>query len=146
MPLTQENTRERSALREERQERKKNVMSLIKTLSHAFLAGIFIINGYGAFAEPGGRVTLVDKARIPAPRQAVILNGGTMVVGGTALAVGFLPKLAALVLIGSLIPTTLVGHPYWKEENPQTRANQQGQFLKNLAMIGGLVAVLLEKD
>ncbi len=121
-------------------------MSLIKTLGHALLAGIFIINGYAAFEEPGKRVTMVDRAGIPAPRQAVILNAGAMVVGGIALAVGFLPKLAALVLIGSLVPTTLVGHAYWQEENPQTRAAQQGQFLKNLAMIGGLVAVLLEKD
>ena len=121
-------------------------MSLVKTLSHASLASIFIINGYGAFAEPGGRVTLVDKAGIPAPRQAVILNGGTMVVAGTALALGFSPRLAALALIGSLVPTTLVGHSYWKEKDPQTRMNQRGQFLKNLAMIGGLVAVLLEKD
>ena len=121
-------------------------MSLVKTLSHASLAGIFIINGYAAFAEPGGRVTMVDQAGIPAPRQAVIFNAAAMVVGGTALAVGFLPKLAALGLIGSLVPTTLVGHPYWKEEDPKTRANQQGQFLKNLAMIGGLVAILLEKD
>ena len=29
-------------------------MSLSKTLGHSLLAGIFIINGFGAFAEPGG--------------------------------------------------------------------------------------------
>lgn len=121
-------------------------MSLIKTLGHTLLAGMFIYGGYGAFSEPGKRVTMVDNAGIPAPRQAVILNGGIMVVAGTALAVGFLPKLAALALISSLVPTTLVGHAFWQEENPQSRAMQQGQFTKNLSMLGGLVMVLLEKD
>ncbi len=121
-------------------------MSRMKTLGHSLVAGIFIINGYGAFAEPGARVTMVDQAGIPAPRQAVIFNGVAMVVGGTALAVGFLPKLAALGLIGSLVPTTFVGHPFWQETTPQARAMQRGQFLKNLSMIGGLLLVLLEKD
>ncbi len=121
-------------------------MSLIKTLGHTLLAGIFITGGYGAFSQPGGRVEKVDQAGIPAARQAVILNGGIMVVAGSALAVGFLPKLAALALIGSLIPTTFVGHPFWQEENPQMRTNHQVQFAKNLAAIGGLLLVLGEKD
>ena len=121
-------------------------MSLLKTLGHVLLGYMFITGGYGAFSEPGARVTLVDQAGIPAPRQAVILNGTVMVVGGTALAIGFLPKLAALVLIGSLVPTTLVGHSYWQDENPQSRRGNQIHFNKNLAMIGGLVAVLFEKD
>lgn len=121
-------------------------MSLIKTLSHQLLAGIFIIGGYSAFSEPGGRVTKVDQAGIPAPRQAVILNGAAMMVGGTALAVGFLPKLAALVLLGTLIPTTFVGHPFWQETTQQGRTMHQIQFLKNLSSIGGLLLVLLEKD
>ena len=121
-------------------------MSLVKTLGHTLLGYMFITGGYGAFSEPGGRVAKVDQAGIPAARQAVILNGGTMVVAGTALAVGFLPKLAALLLIGSLIPTTFVGHPFWQETNPQARANHKIHFTKNLAMIGGLLVVLLEKD
>ncbi len=125
---------------------RKIAMSFLKTVGHVLLGYMFITGGYGAFAEPGYRVDKVDQAGIPAAKQAVILNGGTMVVAGTALAIGFLPKLAALILIGTLIPTTLVGHPFWTEENSQTRRNHQIHFNKNIAMIGGLVAVLFEKD
>ena len=121
-------------------------MPLMKTIGHSLLAGVFIIGGYSAFSEPGARVTRVDQAGIPAPRQAVIFNGAAMVVGGTALAVGFLPKLAALGLIGALVPTTFAGHPFWKETTPLGRAMQQNQFFKNLSLIGGLLLVLLEKD
>ena len=118
----------------------------MKTLGHWLLAGLFIINGYEAFSEPGARVTRVDQAGIPAPRQAVIFNAAAMVVGGTALALGFLPKLAALGLIGSMIPTTFVGHAFWQETTPQGRTMQRGQFLKNLSVIGGLLLVLFEKE
>jgi len=45
-----------------------------------------------------------------------------------------------------LIPTTFVGHPFWKESESAARKNQQVQFLKNLGLIGGLLLVLLEKN
>ncbi len=120
-------------------------MSLIKTAGHVLLASMFITGGYGAFSQPGGRVTKVEQAGIPMARQATILNGGAMLVAGIALAAGFLPKLAALILLGTLIPTTYIGHQFWNEDAPQNRANQQIHFTKNLAMLGGLIAVLFEK-
>ncbi len=121
-------------------------MSLVKTLGHTLLAGTFIAGGANTFINPDGRASKVEQAGIPLARQATIINGVVMVVAGTALAVGFLPKVAALALLGSLIPTTLVGHPFWQEQTPQGRANQQIHFNKNLSMIGGLLVVLFEKD
>lgn len=119
---------------------------MLKTLAHMLLSAIFISGGFKVFQEPGGRPQKVAAAGIPAPRQATILNGAIMTVAGTTLALGIAPKLSALALIGTLIPTTFVGHPYWTETAPQNRANQQIHFMKNIAMIGGLVAVLMEKD
>jgi uncharacterized membrane protein YphA (DoxX/SURF4 family) len=117
---------------------------MFKTLGRLLLGSMFIFGGANVFAEPGGRVTKVEDAGIPQARQATILNAAIMVVAGTALAAGLLPKFAALLLVGTLIPTTYVGHPYWKEENPVSRANQQTQFLKNTSMLGGLLLVLSE--
>ena len=55
------------------------------------------------------------------------------------------PKAAAIVLLGSLIPTTIVGHAFWKETDANARKMHQTQFLKNLALIAGLLMVLSEK-
>ena len=121
-------------------------MSLIKTLGHAALASMFIFGGSHAFEEPGGRVQKVEAAGIPQPRQATILNGAIMTVAGTTLAFGILPKLSALALMGTLIPTTFVGHSFWAEESEQARAAQITQFVKNTSMLGGLLLVLAEKD
>ncbi|MDQ2887673.1 MAG: DoxX family protein [Chloroflexota bacterium] len=119
-------------------------MSFVKSLGHASLGAIFVINGWGAFSNPGGRVDMVANAGIPRAREATILNATTMIVAGTTLAAGIFPRISAALLIGSLIPTTYVGHAFWKEETPAGRTGQQTQFLKNLAMIGGLLLVLQE--
>ncbi len=117
-------------------------MSMVRSLGQVCLSGIFILGGANAFAQPGPRTDKVANAGIPAPKQAVTLNGAAMVIGGTALALNIFPKLAAFLLIGVLIPTTLVGHPFWKEESESARKMQQTQFLKNLGLIGGLLLVI----
>ena len=121
-------------------------MSMLKSLSRLLLSGSFISGGADAFLKPGARVNKVAAFAIPEAEQAVKLNGATMVLAGTALALGIAPKAAATVLIGCLIPTTIVGHPFWKEEDSGSRKNQQVQFLKNLGLMGGLLLVLLEKN
>jgi putative oxidoreductase len=119
-------------------------MSFLKSLGHASLGAMFIIGGWHAFSEPGGRVDRVASAGIPHAREATILNGGIMMVAGSTLAAGILPRISAAILIGALIPTTYVGHAFWQEETQAGRTGQQTQFLKNLAMIGGLLVVLQE--
>ena len=121
-------------------------MSVVKSLGRIFLASMFIYGGAGAFSEPGKRVALVEQSGIPNARQATILNGAIMVIGGTALAAGIFPKLAATLLIGSLIPTTFVGHSFWQEDEPAGRVGQQIQFFKNASMLGGLLLVLAERE
>lgn len=119
-------------------------MSMFRSLAHACLSGIFITGGASAFLEPGGRPQKVADAGIPAPKQSVILNGAAMVIGGTALALNIFPRLASLLLLGTMIPTTLVGHPFWQEESEASRKMQQTQFMKNLGLIGGLLLVIFE--
>jgi putative oxidoreductase len=47
--------------------------------------------------------------------------------------------LAELVLAGSLIPTTMAGHPFWKEQDPQQRRNQKIHFFKNVGLFGAMI-------
>jgi uncharacterized membrane protein YphA (DoxX/SURF4 family) len=61
------------------------------------------------------------------------------------LALNRWPRLAALALAGSLIPTTIAGHRFWSEPDPSGRAAQRIQFMKNAAMLGGLLVVVSER-
>ena len=44
------------------------------------------------------------------------------------------------VLAGSLVPTTLGAHRFWEMQGPAA-AQQRTQFLKNAAILGGLILV-----
>lgn len=120
-------------------------MKLITWLGQLLLSVIFITGGSSAYLEPGNRPSKVAKAGIPEPELAVKANGALMVFAGIALALNIRPKLAATALLASLIPTTLVGHPFWEEAEEGPRKAQQTQFAKNLGLIGGLLLVLAER-
>lgn len=123
---------------------------MLRSLGHALLGAMFIFGGAGTLSKPEPRAALVEKTGLVGgteqAKQATVANGAVMLIAGTALALDLMPKFAATLLIGSLLPTTLVGHPYWQEQDPAGRANQQIQFMKNLSMLGGLLLVLAEKE
>ena len=119
---------------------------MLRSLGQLLLAGIFMKGGSDTLLHPGGRVQMVAEAGLPNPRTAVELNGAVMAVGGTMLALDIAPKLVATALIGCLVPTTIVGHPFWKGEDEAARKAQQMQFLQNLGLIGGLLLVLRQKE
>jgi hypothetical protein len=55
------------------------------------------------------------------------------------LGLGRFPRLSALALAATLVPTTLAGHRFWEAEDDAGRTQQQIHFLKNLSMLGGLL-------
>jgi uncharacterized membrane protein YphA (DoxX/SURF4 family) len=58
------------------------------------------------------------------------------------LVLGLLPRVAAAMLAGSLVPTTFAGHRFWEQDDPATREQQTVHFLKNAGMMGGLLMVV----
>lgn len=110
-------------------------------LARALLAAPFVWLGWEAAAEPGGRVDLAADLGVPSPEAAVRLNGAAMVAGGVGLASGVAPRAAAVGLVASMVPTTLAGHAFWQQDDPGARKANRIQFLKNLGLIGGLLAV-----
>lgn len=115
---------------------------LTRRVARLALAAPFIWLGYEAAADPGARVALAADLGIPSPETAVRVNGAAMVAGGIGLATGVLPRASALGLVASMIPTTLAGHSFWQQQDPVARKQNRIQFLKNVGMVGGLLAVI----
>jgi putative oxidoreductase len=120
-------------------------MSITRTAARLMLAAPFVVLGYEAAAEPGGRVDLAAALGVPNPEASVRFNGAAMAVGGVALGLGVLPRAAAAGLAASLVPTTLAGHAFWQHEDPGARKQNRIQFLKNAGLLGGLVAVATDR-
>jgi putative oxidoreductase len=125
----------------------------LRGAASSMLAPIFINGGLDAIRHPESKVKAAEAVTRPlsstfdfVPDDPVVLirvNGVVQVAAGTLLALGKLPRLASLVLAGSLVPTTYAGHQFWNEVDDEVRAAQQGQFLKNLAVLGGLLSVAI---
>jgi len=79
-------------------------------------------------------------AEIPQPELAVKVNSGVMVGAGVLLALGIAPRLSTTALAATLVPTTVIGHPFWDREGRE-REHQQRHFMKNLALVGALLAI-----
>ena len=114
-------------------------MSPTRTLARPLLASMFIRSGIDGLRNPGPRQDLVAKAGLQDPAKLVRINAATQLIGGLTLATGRLPRLSALALAGSLVPTTYIGHPFWSEGDAETKKAEQKLFFKNLSTLGGLL-------
>jgi len=119
------------------------------------LASMFVVGGLDALRNASGKVPRAEKVleQIPGlvervapglpiptdPATLVRINGGVQVAAGLALATGRAPRLSALTLAASLIPTTYAGHAFWAEQDDAARKAQRIQFFKNVSMLGGLL-------
>jgi putative oxidoreductase len=113
------------------------------------VASIFVIQGFDTFrhpekvaprAEPVVRPLADRFTVVPAKTEdAVRLNGAVQMAAGTLLALGRFPRLSALALAATLVPTTAAGHRFWEAEEDADRTQQRIHFLKNLSMFGGLL-------
>jgi putative oxidoreductase len=133
----------------------EDVMDPVRLIARSALGAIFISGGIDAMRTPGPRAKLAapvtDKARqaagfLPDDDETLVrINGAVHLAAGSLLVLGRLPRLSALVLAGSLIPTTLGGHRFWEAPDDEKKKAQQLQFTKNLAMFGGLIFAALDR-
>ena len=119
-----------------------NSNSLLPFLSRILLSGIFVFGAFGtirSFSEGVG-----DLRAKHFPMAAWVLGAAVTleIAGALSLISGFRPRLGASALVAFLVPVTLAYHNFWAYEG----ASQGGQvihFLKNLAILGGLLAVIV---
>lgn len=119
---------------------------LVKAGARAALSGVFVYSGPQVALNPGPRVQKAADLGLPRPELATRLNGAGMAVAGTAMALGLFPRAAAAALAALLVPTTLGGHAFWREQDQRSRRLQEIQFAKNVGLLGGLLLVALDEE
>jgi putative oxidoreductase len=130
-------------------------VSAVRRIARPLLAATFVTGGLDSYRHPGPRAKaaapVVDKLapllRLPDdPELLVRANGAAMVVAGSLLALGKLPRLSALVLATSLVPTTAAGHRFWEVKDPAVRKQQQLHLMKNAGLLGGLLLAVVDTE
>jgi putative oxidoreductase len=78
---------------------------------------------------------------VPLASLLVPLSGVVALAGGLSIAIGYHARWGACLLVGFLVPVTLMMHAYWKLHDPAMVHVQQGMFAKNLSMLGAALLI-----
>ncbi len=109
--------------------------------ARVMLAGIFVVSGFGKLTDVPETAADIAALGLPLPVLAALAAGVVEVVGGALLVLGRKIGWAAAALLLFMVPVTLLF------EHPFRGPGAVYDFLKNLAIMGGLLlAVLGHRD
>jgi putative oxidoreductase len=115
----------------------QNIAALIGRI---LLAVIFLISGFGKIGGFEGTAGYIASKGLPLPQVVAALTIAVELGGGLLLAVGWKARWAALALAVFTLLAAIIFHNFWAAEAAQ-KMNQQINFLKNLAITGGMLMV-----
>jgi putative oxidoreductase len=104
------------------------------------LAALFLWSAYGKLVHMDGNVGYMKAFGLPAAELLIWPAMLVELVAGSMLLVGWKARWAAVVLVVFTLPATFIFHAYWSVPADQA-FNAQIQFMKNLAIVGGLLGL-----
>src|SRR5258707_15806505 len=112
-------------------------------IARVMISVVFLLNALGVIDQTEAARELAARG---APSNLVpflmLVGRSVELIGGLALALGIFQRVAAVALIAFLVAATFVGHAFWlAAAGTPVYVGQLINFLKNLAIIGGLLFV-----
>ncbi|MFZ5523002.1 MAG: DoxX family protein [Pseudomonadota bacterium] len=106
------------------------------------IALIFVFAGFGKITGFEGTVGYIASKGLPLPQLAAI---GAVIVelgGGIMLVLGWKTRWAAAAILIFTVLAALIFHDFWAAP-PDQAQNQMIHFMKNMAIVGGLLFVVI---
>ncbi len=105
-------------------------------VSRVLLAAIFLVSGVEKIFAFGATMNVMAAQGMHMAGMFLVLAILVEVAGGASVLLGYFPRLGALLLALYLVPVTLVFHRDLGDPG------QAAHFAKNVAIIGGLLAIV----
>lgn len=110
-------------------------------VSRILLGWIFVRSGYGKMLDiPAFAAGL---PRLGIPSWLAYVGAPAEFFGGVALIIGLATRYAVLLLVAFLLVATFSAHRYWDFTDMAQRRMQEMQFGKNIAVLGGFLALFV---
>ena len=104
------------------------------------LSLIFVMSGVHKIMAWDQTATQMEGEGMPAVPLLLVGAIAFELLGGLSVMLGVKARIGAVALFLFLIPTTLIFHDFWTYEG-QEQQMQMINFMKNLAIMGGLLVV-----
>lgn len=111
-------------------------------LGRLLIAFIFLFAGFGKITGFEGTVGYIASKGLPLPELGAICAAVVEIGGSLLLIVGWNTRLAAAALFVFTAMTALFFHNFWALPADQAQG-QMIHFMKNMAMMGGLLYVVV---
>ncbi|HTZ94830.1 MAG TPA: DoxX family protein [Terriglobales bacterium] len=111
-------------------------------IGRMLFGGFFLYSGINHLRNHESMAPHAEAKGVPAPNAAVALSAVPLIVGGTSLLLGVKPKLGAAAILMFLGGVSPVMHDFWRNEDANERMNNMVNFMKNLALAGGALALM----
>jgi len=112
-------------------------------MGRLIFGGFFLYSGVHHFLDTATLAQYAGAKGVPMPEVAVLLTGALLVVGALSILLGILPRLGLACIILFLVGVTPIMHAFWSVPDPQMRQMDMGNFMKNLALLGGAMMMLM---
>jgi putative oxidoreductase len=113
---------------------------MLPLIGRILMATIFLVAGIRKVLGFAGTVAYFTKLGFPAPEVMAVLAIIIELTGSVLLIVGWKTRYVAWLLALFVLIATFMAHRFWEFDAAQY-ANQMNHFLKNLAIIGGMMFV-----
>jgi putative oxidoreductase len=114
----------------------EEAVDIVVLIGRILFVLLFLSSGFGHLRQRAAMSQYAQARGVPAATLAVVASGALLLVGGLMVLVGLWADLGALLLVVFLLPTAVMMHAFWKEQEAQTRQVEQIQFQKNIALAG----------
>ena len=117
---------------------------ILDFLGRFFLSFIFLYDAYDSIAFYGKTKQAMTNYGL-VWQQDLLLSGSIflMILGGVFLLLGYRVSFASVLLLLYWIPLTFVVYSFWNEPMIETRRFLGVMFMKNIAIAGGLLLVIV---
>jgi putative oxidoreductase len=103
---------------------------------------VFVLGGWGKLIGLAGFAAYLGQHGVPGGQALALLGAAVEFFGGLALIAGFATRYSVLAVIAFTLVATGIAHRFWEFE-AAARRGQAINFNKNMAMIGGMLALLV---
>lgn len=112
-------------------------------VARVLLALLFLVAGIRKLMAVAATAGYFAKLGFPAPEAMVWLSIVVEIGGAALLIAGWQTRRAAWLLIAFTAIATAMGHRFWEFSDAAQYTAQLNNFLKNVAVIGGLLYVVV---
>ena len=115
----------------------------IDLIGRIFISFLFLFEAYDSIKYFGAtKETMLDYGISNHQNFLLYASIGLLILGGSLVLIGYRSSFGAVLLLLYWIPVTFIVHSFWNDM-PSIQRTESIQFMKNLAIMGGLFIVLV---